>query len=266
MIIELPIVLIFILGAIIGSFLNVVIYRYHTGPSLWQALGGRSQCLSCGQTLRWFELLPVFSFFFLLGKCRRCGSILSWQYPLVELGTGLLFVFIWNLQLPLPNAILYYLSFCLLVVITAYDLRHKIIPDAFVFSFIALALLNLLIQTVSFSPLSVAWLALSYGLLAGAIPALFLWLLWALGRGRWMGFGDVKLALGVGLFAGLNGGISALVLAFWLGAIVGLALIAVAKLKPRGLAFGFKSEVPFAPFIIAGLVLVIFYNFHVLPF
>ena len=82
---------VFILGAIIGSFLNVVILRYGT-----KSLGGRSECPSCGKKLVWFELIPIFSFLFLRGKCGSCGRKISWQYPLVEISTGLICLLIFN--------------------------------------------------------------------------------------------------------------------------------------------------------------------------
>lgn len=243
--------LIFIFGLIIGSFLNVVIYRYNTGKSL----GGRSQCLSCGKVLRWYELLPVASFLIQGGRCRGCGSKFSWQYPAVELATAALFAFIWLLPLPPVSRAIYLAASSLLVVIAAYDFRHLIIPDGPVYAFAALGLLN----TAFFADFR-------SHLLAGLGLAAFFWLLWGVSRGRWLGFADGKLALGIGFFLGLTGGVSAVVLAFWIGAAVGLLLIAYSHLSARFGRVTMKSELPFAPFLILGFWLVLILNLHVLPF
>jgi leader peptidase (prepilin peptidase)/N-methyltransferase len=247
--------LIFVLGLIFGSFLNVVIYRYNTGSASWRIVGGRSQCLSCGKLLRWYELIPVFSFLFQQGRCSGCGSKISWQYPLVELLTGLSFLLVWQLPLPLVSKSVYLLIVLLLVVIAAYDFRHLIIPDAFVYSFIILALAHAI------------WLGdfLSY-FLTGLGLAAFFWILWLVSRGRWLGFADGKLALGIGFLLGPALGVSAVVLAFWIGAVAGVALIIVSRLSARYGYVTMKSELPFAPFLILGLALTIFLNLNVLPF
>ncbi|MFA5291257.1 MAG: prepilin peptidase, partial [Candidatus Paceibacterota bacterium] len=132
-------VVFFFFGLVIGSFLNVVILRYQTG----RGLSGRSGCFSCGKKLNWYELIPILSFFFQRGRCRGCQSKISWQYPIVELLTGLLFALIyWHLAGAWPEVIFYCLIASLLIVITAYDLKHQIIPDQFVFAFILLSLLK----------------------------------------------------------------------------------------------------------------------------
>ncbi|MBI2099823.1 MAG: prepilin peptidase [Candidatus Vogelbacteria bacterium] len=241
---------VFTLGLIVGSFLNVVIYRYNTGRTM---VRGRSRCLACGGALTWYELLPLVSWFVQRGRCRRCRSHVSWQYPLVELLTGALFALVWSLGLSIPLTTLYLIIVSLLVVITVYDLRHKIIPDGFVYGFDLLALVALVWRGQD----------LPLDLTAGATLFFFFWLLWFVSRGRWIGFGDAKLALGVGWLLGWRGGLSALMLAFWIGALVGVGLIVAAKLRPGGRAVTMKSEIPFAPFIILGLVLSLFFQLNV---
>lgn len=236
-------VIVFIFGLISGSFLNVVIYRYGTGYTV----GGRSGCLICGEKLSWFELIPLVSFVIQLGRCRHCRHRISWQYPLVELLTALLFLGAYRrlggeLDILL---IAHWIIFSLLVIITVYDCRHKIIPDHFVYTFIALALLQAVWRGEPASAVVV-----------GLIFFAGFWLLWFASRGRWLGFGDAKLALGLGLFLGAPAAWSALVLAFWLGALVGLGLVAWRS-------HNLKSEVPFAPFLIAGAVLVYLFQFDV---
>lgn len=279
------IVAMFALGMLVGSFLNVVALRYNTGR-LRQALfgGGRSHCFSCDKTLAWYELVPVLSFLAQGGRCRGCKTRLSWQYPIVEVLTGLLFVAAFLHEAVGAHSfgllvVLVILS--LLVVIGIYDLRHKIIPDALAYTFAALALVYSVARLLptgpdgSFSAFAALldfhaiFQAIFWLILAG--PALFLpfYALWKASDGRWIGLGDGKLALGMGWFLGLSGGISAVVLAFWLGALVAIVILAVQRFGQRysqslSQFFGpnvaarlhMKSEIPFAPFLIIGTVLV----------
>ena len=143
-------ILIFIFGAAIGSFLNVVILRLNTGKSI---ISGRSKCFSCAKKLRWYELLPIVSFVFLRGKCSACKTKISWQYPVVEILTGLIFLQIFNFQPASPaggfsiinyfNIVYFWIVFSLLIIIAVYDYRHQIIPNLFVWIFNGLAFLNL---------------------------------------------------------------------------------------------------------------------------
>lgn len=254
-------ILIFLLGLVIGSFLNVVIYRYNTGKSV----GGRSKCLACGHKLRWFELLPVVSFLIQGGRCRACRSVISWQYPLVEFLTAVAFVLVWRLGLPLGLTAIYFAIVACLVVIWAYDWRHQIIPDGFVYAFVLLALSVVIYRAVG--PSGFDWPLLGRHLAAGVGLGAAFWLLWWASGGRWLGFADGKLALGVGFLAGPSGGLSAIVFAFWIGAIIGLLLLGWSRLwRRRHKSYTMKSELPFAPFIIAGLALVSFFNLNVALF
>ncbi len=243
-------IIIFVFGLIIGSFLNVVILRLNTGRSV---VSGRSKCAVCSTTLRWYELIPVFSFLGLRGKCRSCKSQISFQYPFVELITGVLFVILYTrifLQqgLDLYSWVAFLFSIivaALLIVVTIYDLRHKIIPDKIVYPFIVLSFVSIVwkVATIpSFSFLN--------ALLAGFLLAAPFFFLWFFSKGRLMGFGDVKLALGVGWLVGIAGSISVFLLSFWLGAIIGLLLLGVSR------SYGMKSEIPFAPFMIVALAIV----------
>ena len=269
----------FVFGAVIGSFLNVLILRFNTGATL----GGRSKCFSCGRELRWYDLVPVLSFIFLRGRCRFCKSKISVQYPLVEFITGFLFwgVFLKFSVFAVPFSTFYLLpftfDFCilsLLVVISVYDLKHKIIPDCFAYSFAILSLVKLL-STVGFSALVV--FPRVFDLIAGPALALPLFLLWLVSSGHWIGLGDSKLALGIGWFLGFSQGVSAVIIGFWIGAIVGLSMVGFAKLGQSKFApkfmlkFGLKnltlkSEIPFAPFLILGLLIVYFSGVDVMGF
>lgn len=266
---ELTLFFIFLFGLIIGSFLNVVIYRYNTG----QTIKGRSYCFACRMDLAWYDLIPLLSFIYNRGRCRSCQSLVSLQYPLVELVTGLTFVLLaghYGLVTYQLSAIFltvfYGLITSILLVIAVYDLRHKIIPDDFVFAFIALSFLSPFIQYLGFS-LS-AFTLLANGFLAAGILGGFFWGLWRYSDGRWMGFGDVKLVVGIGLLLGLSKGITAVVIAFWLGAIVGLALIVAKRLGilAKVSELSFKSEIPFAPFLVLATLLGLIFELNLLPF
>jgi leader peptidase (prepilin peptidase)/N-methyltransferase len=134
-------ILIFLFGAVIGSFLNVVILRHNSSQSI---LKGGSRCFLCGKKLRWHELVPILSFVIQKGKCRGCGSKNSIQYPLIEITTGLLYLLIFNFQFSIFNefsmdlifnTIYLWLLTSLLIVIAVYDLRHMIIPNKIVWFF-----------------------------------------------------------------------------------------------------------------------------------
>lgn len=247
---------VFVFGAIIGSFLNVVIYRYNSGASL----GGRSMCFTCGRTLHWYELVPILSYLLQRGKCRNCHSRISVQYPLVEAVTGLLFVGAFFVAQGYISFAYLIVQFSLLIVIGAYDIRHKIIPDLFSYMFAALALVYLLYEQYL---LGWQWDMLWPDLLSGPIYFLPFALLWFVSRGRWMGFGDAKLALGIGWFLGLAHAYMSMLLAFWIGSIVGLLLILkdnYSAFSNKERAFTMKSEIPFGPFLILGLLITLFFN------
>jgi len=254
----------FILGAIVGSFLNVVILRWNSGLSL----GGRSRCFSCSETLRWYELIPFFSFIFLRGKCSSCGAKISWQYFLVEFLTGMMFLlsslFIFS-SLPIFPFVTLLFIWSVLIVLAVYDLRHMILPDFFVFLF---ALFSAIFVLLNFLQGGLKIGILDF--LSGPILFLFFFLLWFVSQGRWMGFGDAKLALGIGIFLGLEKGVVAVVLSFWIGAIVSILIIfyqkiqnfyGKTKLSLSSKPITMKSEIPFGPFLILGTILSFFIDF-----
>mgnify|MGYP005860340297 CR=1 FL=1 len=248
-------VLVNILGLIIGSFLNVVIFRLESE----EGLGGRSHCGKCTHMLSWYELVPLFSFIFLRARCRKCKSSISWQYPLVELSTALLFTGVYLVEGVSLTGLLMLVLFSFLVAIFWYDLRHLIIPNVLVYPFNALAFLLLFIGGDNI--LSLPFLL---EVSAGPLVALPLYLLWLVSGGRWIGFADSKLALGTGWLLGVVSGFSAVMLAFWVGAVFSLSLLLIQKLLLVSPHFSLtmKSEVPFAPFLIVGLLLVYFFNIN----
>jgi leader peptidase (prepilin peptidase) / N-methyltransferase len=251
----------FLFGCIIGSFLNVVVRRMHTGRSL----GGRSHCASCGHPLRTWHLIPVISYLMLHARCAFCSARISAGYALVEILTGCLFA-VSAAFVKDPLALACYLGLmAALVVILAYDLRHTIIPDEWVAIaslFAALIALAGLRQGGGIDDILVR-------LVAAAIGALFFGGLWYLSEGRWVGLGDAKLAIPLGILVSWPQVISALVLSFWLGAALSVSILGAQRLLKRGqgrLRFAsssltMKSEIPFAPFLIAGFLLTHFLAF-----
>jgi prepilin signal peptidase PulO-like enzyme (type II secretory pathway) len=242
---------VFVFGLIIGSFLNVVILRLNTGRSI---VHGGSRCARCDKALRWYELVPVFSFLALRGRCARCKQAISFQYPIVELVTAISFVVLFSrFVLPAFFSITAWFAFAwmlavasLLIVIFVYDLRHKIIPDMAVYPLIVLGVIGILWKWAMVS----GYLP-GTALVGGVLVALPFFCLWFFSKGRLLGFGDVKLALALAWILGVQYSISSFVLSFWIGGIVGLFLIALSH------KYRMKSEIPFAPFLIAGAAVAV---------
>ncbi len=228
-----------VFGFCIGSFLNCVIYRLEKKKSFTR---GRSFCPKCKHTLVWYDLIPIFSFLILQGKCRYCRKEISWQYPVTEITTGFLFLLIFNFVGLNFNLIYFLIIACLLELIFIYDLKHYIIPDKLVFSAIGIALIYNIFTG-----------SLLNSVIAVVVSAGFFFCIWAISRGRWLGFGDVKLAFLMGIFLGFPNILTALFFAFLIGSIVGLILIALKKKK-------MKSEVPFGPFLVLGTFVGLFWG------
>ncbi|HMP67539.1 MAG TPA: prepilin peptidase [Candidatus Paceibacterota bacterium] len=256
---------VFILGTIIGSFLNVVILRYNTG----RTIGGRSGCMICGHKLSASELIPIISWLWQKGRCRQCGTKISVQYPLVELGMGLLFVallystlpFWFSMNLVVMSFVWNAIIFAILMVIFVYDIHHKIIPDGLSYTFAIMAFL----QTLIMNPLNMTYSTISFlNLFSGLIMFVPFYLLWKISDGRWIGLGDGKLALGIGWYLGFVYGLSAIILAFWIGAVVAVALLLIDRLKIMPKHITMKTEVPFAPFLIIGTIIEFFLRIDVI--
>ena len=252
----------FIFGTIIGSFLNVVILRFNTG----QGLAGHSGCFSCGNQLKWYELIPVVSFLAQRARCRSCGSSINWQYPIVELLTGFVFYFVYLLNMPeiysgtdmIGFKVLFELIvFSILIIITVYDIRHMIIPDPLVY----------FLSAITFIALFVGSNPTIYELLAGPAVAAPFALLWLISKGKWMGLGDAKLGLPIGWFLGLSGGFAAIVLGFWIGAVVSVAILILKqldRLSGKLSHFKMKSEIPLGPFLAMGMFITYFFSLDII--
>ena len=251
---------VFIFGLAVGSFLNAFIYRlevrdgFTPNPQgskdlLHKLLTGRSQCPLCAHTLAWHDLIPLLSFILLYGKCRYCKKKISFQYPLVELGIGILFLLI-SVSSFMHIVELFYLwtIASLLTVIFVYDLKHFIIPDKILYPAILLSSMWYVLAGVQgiIQPYEIL-----HAIYSGLGAAGFFLAIYIFTKGRAMGFGDVKLALFMGLFLSWPNILVALSVAFGTGAIVGLVLMLLKRKTMR-------SEVPFGPFLILGTFTALF--------
>jgi leader peptidase (prepilin peptidase)/N-methyltransferase len=246
------------LGAIVGSFLNALLFRFNTGRSVAH---GRSRCMQCGHELGALDLVPIFSYLFLRGKCRYCSAKISIQYPLVEAIAAVLSLLVYLEHPTILAYAFWFIVWMVLLFIVVYDLRHTVIPWS---ASIILAVLALLSLVVSFDTMPVFLFSPNpWSIAAGPLLALPLFLLSLVSRGRWMGWGDAPLELSLGWLLGLSLGGTGLMLAFWIGAAVGIVLIVFKK----GLTM--KSELPFAPFLVFGALIAHFLHvdfFSSLPF
>lgn len=229
-----------LLGAMAGSFANVAIYRLPRRESLFTP---RSRCPHCGHLIRARDNIPVLSFLFLRGRCRDCGSPISWRYPLVEVMTALLFLATWRWFGVSPAALRALLFALLMVIVIFIDLDHRIIPDALTYPALAAGLL-------------LAWgdgpRGFLIALLAALGSGLAFFLIAVLSRGG-MGGGDIKLAAVMGAFLGWPAIVAAMFISFTLGGVVGLVLLA-ARIRRR------KDPVPFGPFLAAGGIAALFWG------
>jgi leader peptidase (prepilin peptidase)/N-methyltransferase len=253
--------LLFILGIFVGSFLNVVIDRL---PRKETIIRGRSHCEFCKKELAWYDLIPLFSFLILKGKCRYCHRPIGLLYPVIEFSTGILFlatfVFVYglnfqftsfDLQLNTFISLVYYLIIISSFIIIFFeDLEFGIIPDIVVFPAIIITLAYLFI---------IHALLLIVYLSSAVLACAFFLILFLITKGKGMGFGDVKLAFLLGLILGFPKIILALYLAFLTGAFVGIILILWKKKK------SIKETIPFGPFLIAGFLISLFLGNLMLP-
>ncbi len=254
-------IIFFFLGSIIGSFLNVVILRFRSG----RGLSGRSMCFSCGKTLTPFELVPIGSFLTQKGRCLGCKTRISWQYPVVEAVTGIVFSLLYShfnylfFSTPLLFAVLfifYAVVFSILIVLSVYDIKHKILPNKLVVIFASIAFIGMFFISGDSIALHVPnYLNILSGLI---LPAPF-YFLWLISKGKWMGLGDSKLMVGIGLFLGLSSGAVAILFSFWIGAIVGIVLLIVSRIWGKK-NLSMKTSIPFGPFLALGTIIVFLCN------
>ncbi|MGD0328479.1 MAG: prepilin peptidase [Minisyncoccia bacterium] len=242
----LPVALLFILGAIVASFVGVLVARLNTGQGF---LTGRSHCDACNAPLAPSALIPVISYIVSSGRARCCGAHLSWHAPLSEFLLGGLFALSY-LKLGLSGTLVWMLlSLSVLLALTLYDLAHQILPPVLLAPFVAVSAVTGFLLAPSLS------LFLSTLFIAFLI-ALFLAFIHFFSRGRYMGLADAPFAFGLSLLAGPFA-FPGFVFSFWIGAVVGIIIL---YKRPRGSRMG--VEVPFAPFLAAGFLLAYFIQWN----
>ena len=279
--------ILFVFGLAIGSFLNVVALRYRPTfklldfKTLKLYLGGRSKCPVCDETLAWYELIPIFSFLIQKKKCRHCGHRISLQYPLIEILSGLIFVFVPLVLVAsgytLMAILIWILIFLLFLLLSIIDFRQYIIPDSINLSLAVLGIVLIISQSLNLSisqssflgyyanlfnfwPLSVVSGQLSVvinHLFAAFIAMLFFGAIILLTKGKAMGLGDLKLVGPLGLIFGWPDILMVLFLAFIIGAIFSVILLIGKKKK-------IKEAVPFGPFLVVAASLTFFFGYQII--
>lgn len=262
------------LGAALGSFAGAQVWRLRAQqlvedqargepvdkaelrrlqPLLATLRQDRSRCLHCAHRLRWYDLLPVISWLSLAGKCRYCRRPIGWTELLLELGVAALFVlsiYLWPSPLvtglEIARLVLWLAALVCLVILFVYDLRWYLLPDILNLPFIGLAMSYALLTLLGAADVAAALLSLSgaIAILSGLYLALYI-----ISKGEWVGFGDVKLGLGL---AGLLGNWQLAFIALFLANFIGTLLVLPGMLRGK-VARG--AKVPFGPLLIAGMLL-----------
>lgn len=252
------VVFVFILGLFVGSFLNVVVHRLHRHESF---VLGYSKCLFCGHRLYPLDLVPLFSYLFLRGRCRYCQHGFSGHYPLIELITGLTFSLIfWRLipdtsvlsiffisAVSLAKVFFWWVISAFLIIVFTYDLKFYIILDKVVIPAMVIALLGNLALGHSIGNL----------LFGALIGGLFFLLQYIISQGRWIGDGDIRLGFLMGLILGWPQILVALFLAYVLGSVVGVGLLLSSKKK-------WKDKLPFGTFLSMATIICLLFGEQIL--
>lgn len=267
-------------GLAIGSFINAGIYRFKTKKKIT----GNSMCPNCKHKLGPLDLVPLFSYLFLRGKCRYCKTSISIQYPIVELLTSIIYILVTIHLLEVYTLYSKYSSYIapvfiysiwfivitgILIFIAVYDFKYKIIPNEFVLAGVILTLAFILsVALLKFvypdsTALETAFSFITQDLLSYVIAAItgfgLLFLVVLATKGKGMGMGDVKFALLMGLILGFPSILLALYIAVVIGAIVGILLIVLKRKKMR-------SEIPFGPFLVLGTFIMMLCAEQILGF
>ena len=235
--------LIFFIGLCLGSFLNVLLVRLDKKEGI---ITGRSECPKCLQQLKWYDLIPLISYIILRGKCRYCRSVISPIYPITELVTALVVtLYFWSSGFYLgPSDIFAVFVLVSMIALLFFDALYLILPDKIVFMLSGTAL----IYGIFFKKPELINLLVS-GFLFGSFFAI----LYIVSRGKWMGFGDVKLAFAIGLILGYPLGFFAIILAIWTAALVGVVMIVLKKAS-------LKTALPFGSFMAGSTIIFIIFK------
>lgn len=248
-----------LVGIVIGSFLNVCIYRIPKGESI---VYPPSHCGSCGRRLKALDLVPVFSWLFLKGKCRSCGSKISPRYAVVELLTGLIFVLLYNTYGISVDFLASAFIMSILMAVFFIDIDHRIIPDELVLTGLIAGVIFIIYN--AFFPMKIygegaKWWDPIVGMFAGSLTLLIVGIIGMMiyKTDDAMGGGDIKIFAPIGIFLGWKMTFVALLLSIFIGGIISLILIVI-RIKGR------KSTIPFGPFIVMGTLITYIYGWDIL--
>jgi leader peptidase (prepilin peptidase) / N-methyltransferase len=231
-------------GAVIGSFLNVCIYRLPRGESIvWPG----SHCPSCAAPIAWYDNVPVVSYLWLLGRCRKCHVSISMRYPVVEALNAAGYAIILSTFGPTWAAVLYGILFSALLVVAGTDLTHKIIPNVVTVPGIALGLLGA-VTVLPVGPVN----ALLGVLVGGGILWALAWASPYLFGKEGMGGGDIKLLAMIGAFLGWKPALLTIMIGSLTGSVIGIGLIALRLMKR-------DEYIPFGPFLVFGALISLFF-------
>lgn len=257
--------LFFILGAVIGSFVEVFVYRYNTNVSINKP----SHCLSCGKRLRWYELIPVLSYVVQRGRCTKCTARIPRQDFAVETMFGVLTLsLLWVADSWIQFGFMV-VTLGVLLAIALYDSMHFIIPDALLVVLAGVFVVESIFLG-TFSLEKIIWHIVA---IAGSF--LFFYSLWFLSEGRWVGFGDAKLAAVLSIPMTPFFAVSMITFSFWIGSVIMLLLIGVSYLRfvyttkhveKSRKSFTIQHKVPFAPFLVISYVVVQVFQYNLADF
>jgi leader peptidase (prepilin peptidase)/N-methyltransferase len=269
---EIPaIILVFLGGLLIGSFLNVCIFRL---PRDLSVVAPRSFCPACEKTIAWYDNIPLLSYALLRGRCRHCGERITLRYPLVELATGLAAALsVAGLGLTLP-ALKYSVFFAILITLIASDLEERILPDEFTLGGTVLGLIFSMFVPLEFGlarmllPMSVGdrWASLGESVLGAGFTSGAIWLVAVvyqkLRHREGLGLGDVKMIAMIGSFLGLRMALLTLIAASLFGAAGGLLYILITRKDASTYELPFGSFLGLAALAVAlfGEVILVWYS------
>ncbi len=250
-------IIFFMGGLIVGSFLNVIVYRLR----LAETILGRSYCPHCKAKIRWYDNIPLLSFVLLKAKCRNCRGAISWHYPLLEFCTGIVFAFVGKYFLVLGNGfsywetLFYLIIFSLFLILLAYDWQFMEMP--MIIFWILLGTILTYLGFVSYIQFSAGvnfynLISIS-GLIGGAIAWLFFFGLVYFSKEKWMGWGDVYVGFLSGLLLGWRNIFLGLLLSFMIGSIYAIIIVVLKK-------GNMKTQIPFIPFLVMGTIITVFIN------
>lgn len=227
--------LIFVFGAVIGSFISCYVWRANNNLRL---VMGRSQCVHCGRQLKWWENIPIFSFFVLAGKCRVCNKKIPFHYLLIEFFTGVLFVFIYwtdfrHFQTGIWSLVQDLFFLAVLIMIFVGDLIYKTIwPELVWVGAVIGFLINVIEKSISIEKMLIGFV----------VGCLFFLIQYLISRGHWIGGGDVRLGAMMGIWLGFPNVLVAIMLAYILGALLSIFLLIFKKKN-------WNDALPLGPFL-----------------